>query len=172
MTLPFLVLGCDKSAAEKSSTAVKGEAEVAAAPEPSGEVPALPAATEAMPVEVERLAEPRVEPAPFDEAGVEVAPPVPPPSERIVEPEEAKAERLIRQLSNYMMGVSAELGRAPADLEEAREALHKSHGIQWPVDPWGTPYQYQSLEGRNFRIFSAGPDGIVGSEDDLRLESD
>lgn len=38
-----------------------------------------------------------------------------------------------------------------------------------PVDPWGGKYQYRfpSENGREFDLWSNGPDGIEGSEDDI-----
>ena len=36
-----------------------------------------------------------------------------------------------------------------------------------PRDPWGHDYVYQRVES-GFEVLSAGPDGIVGTEDDIR----
>ncbi len=37
-----------------------------------------------------------------------------------------------------------------------------------PKDPWEHEYVYQgSPSGKTFRVFSAGPDGVVGTEDDI-----
>lgn len=33
-------------------------------------------------------------------------------------------------------------------------------------DPWGNAFQYES-DGRNFKITSGGPDGVLGNEDDI-----
>ncbi len=36
-----------------------------------------------------------------------------------------------------------------------------------PPDPWGNPYQYELIDQDTYRIWSMGPDGIDGSEDDI-----
>jgi general secretion pathway protein G len=36
-----------------------------------------------------------------------------------------------------------------------------------PADPWGTPYQYEAVSADQFRIWSVGPDGGSGTEDDI-----
>ena len=43
------------------------------------------------------------------------------------------------------------------------------------VDPWGTPYQIRCIEsgyrpGEDFVIFSAGPDRILHTRDDIHRE--
>jgi len=42
--------------------------------------------------------------------------------------------------------------------------------VQLPVDPWNHPYQYKALSGKDFRIWSHGPDGIGGSKDDITMQ--
>jgi general secretion pathway protein G len=37
-----------------------------------------------------------------------------------------------------------------------------------PKDPWGNDYIYERINNREFNIYSAGPDGQVGTEDDVR----
>ena len=41
-----------------------------------------------------------------------------------------------------------------------------------PVDPWGSPYEYERLSATRFRIISLGPDRILGTEDDLEWPGD
>ena len=44
-----------------------------------------------------------------------------------------------------------------------------------PADPWGNPYRYQfpgSKRPNEPEIISAGPDGILGNEDDLSSQDD
>lgn len=36
-----------------------------------------------------------------------------------------------------------------------------------PPDPWDNPYQYQLVDASTYRIWSFGPDGIDGTEDDI-----
>ena len=37
-----------------------------------------------------------------------------------------------------------------------------------PLDPWDMPYQYQLQNADNYEIWSFGPDGSEGTEDDVR----
>ena len=39
-------------------------------------------------------------------------------------------------------------------------------GLRIPCDPWGTPYAYQVIKGKPL-VFSAGPDRMVGTRDDV-----
>jgi len=39
--------------------------------------------------------------------------------------------------------------------------------LQIPPDPWNNPYQYEALSSEQFKIFSYGPDGQPGNEDDI-----
>jgi general secretion pathway protein G len=39
-----------------------------------------------------------------------------------------------------------------------------------PVDPWGNPYQYELVDPDNYVVWSWGPDGIDGSDDDISSE--
>ncbi len=36
-----------------------------------------------------------------------------------------------------------------------------------PLDPWGNPYQYELIGPEQYRIWSWGPDGVPGTEDDV-----
>ena len=36
-----------------------------------------------------------------------------------------------------------------------------------PLDPWGSPYQYEFIGDEKFRIWSYGPDRQAGSNDDI-----
>lgn len=36
-----------------------------------------------------------------------------------------------------------------------------------PSDPWDNPYQYQLVDSSTYRIWSFGPDGVDGTEDDI-----
>jgi Type II secretion system (T2SS), protein G len=36
-----------------------------------------------------------------------------------------------------------------------------------PNDPWGQAYQYEQISMEEFRIWSNGPDGQQGSDDDI-----
>ncbi len=41
---------------------------------------------------------------------------------------------------------------------------------QIPLDPWDKPYQYQLVDIDNYLIWSLGPDGNDGTEDDIRSD--
>jgi len=38
---------------------------------------------------------------------------------------------------------------------------------QLPLDPWGSPYNYICEDGYIFQVWSSGPDGRPGTEDDI-----
>ena len=58
-------------------------------------------------------------------------------------------------------------GRAPADLKE----LWASRLLTGEaVDGWGKGLKYERLSESEFRLVSAGQDGVFGTEDDLTLE--
>ena len=48
---------------------------------------------------------------------------------------------------------------------EDKETYH----INWPKDPWGKPYQYKKIDDTKCDVWSSGPDGIDGNEDDVRV---
>lgn len=52
---------------------------------------------------------------------------------------------------------------APADVRTWRGPYTESNKLN---DPWGNKFQYES-DGRNFKIISGGPDGSVGTSDDI-----
>ncbi|RAL22816.1 hypothetical protein DL240_07945 [Lujinxingia litoralis] len=59
--------------------------------------------------------------------------------------------------------------RLPNELEEMTQgAAPLTKDI--PSDPWGSPYVYVKNGNRDFEIFSVGPDGSEGTEDDVRPE--
>jgi general secretion pathway protein G len=45
----------------------------------------------------------------------------------------------------------------------------RAYLLQVPIDPWGHPYIYRcpGTNGKDFDLISGGPDGIVGTADDL-----
>ncbi len=36
-----------------------------------------------------------------------------------------------------------------------------------PLDPWGNKYVYENINGTSYKITSPGPDGRLGTEDDI-----
>lgn len=78
-------------------------------------------------------------------------------------------------LEDYKLKVGR--GSYPTNTQEYKNAIHES----LPMDYWDTSIKYQprngayadgaiaitGIEARNFELRSAGPDGIVGSDDDI-----
>lgn len=57
---------------------------------------------------------------------------------------------------------------APGDLKNP-ERWNGSYlqGNTVPLDPWDNEYQYELLDTENYRITSGGPDGQMGTDDDI-----
>jgi general secretion pathway protein G len=65
-------------------------------------------------------------------------------------------------------GISA-LIRSPANVEDDWKGPYLKRGI--PKDPWGTEYMYKQPGQYNefgYDLYSYGPDGISGTEDDIK----
>lgn len=56
---------------------------------------------------------------------------------------------------------------APADLKNQAKWSGPYLEKELPNDPWGGQYQYEQINAEEFRIWSNGPDGTSGSEDDV-----
>src|SRR5262245_6034214 len=56
---------------------------------------------------------------------------------------------------------------APSDLRNPAKWAGPYLKSAVPTDPWGQPYQYEQIALDQFRIWSNGPDGQQGSEDDI-----
>jgi general secretion pathway protein G len=59
------------------------------------------------------------------------------------------------------------LREAPSDLKNPAKWAGPYVTEELPLDPWGSPYQYEQLSADEFKIWSNGPDGQQGSEDDV-----
>lgn len=46
-------------------------------------------------------------------------------------------------------------------------AIARHMGVGRTVDPWGTPYQVRCVGDALPRVFSAGPDRVAGTRDDV-----
>mgnify|MGYP000998195203 FL=1 len=60
-------------------------------------------------------------------------------------------------------------GKLPDSLEELTVGTDDAPGLLKEgalADSWGTPFQYTKT-GKKFKVVSAGPDGEIGTEDDL-----
>jgi general secretion pathway protein G len=65
-----------------------------------------------------------------------------------------------------------ELMVAPEDEKEAASWIKLLDKI--PVDAWNRPLQYELIDGFDgptYRVYSFGPDGIAGTDDDISSES-
>jgi general secretion pathway protein G len=59
--------------------------------------------------------------------------------------------------------------QVPENLQELTEGP-APYTQSIPTDPWGNEYIYNAEGGRNYQIYSAGPDGEPGTEDDIGRE--
>jgi len=59
------------------------------------------------------------------------------------------------------------LRNPPADLRNPNKWTGPYMEKEIPADPWGQPYQYEQVSADQFRIWSAGPDGASGTDDDV-----
>lgn len=59
--------------------------------------------------------------------------------------------------------------RVPNTLEELTEGPAPL-AERIPRDPWGNDYVYIRRSNRDYEIFSPGPDGVEGTDDDVRLD--
>lgn len=55
----------------------------------------------------------------------------------------------------------------PSDLRNPAKWQGPYLDKELPLDPWGAPYQYEQISPEEFKIWSDGPDGQQGSEDDV-----
>ena len=85
-----------------------------------------------------------------------------------------RAQRELRVLRTALEWFRADCRRYPTD-DEGPKALVRKTGIPgWkgyyidglPPDPWGHPYCY-GCSNEIVRLFSSGPDGVVGNSDDI-----
>jgi len=59
-------------------------------------------------------------------------------------------------------------GFPPATLEELAPRLDRAEWMRDGkfVDAWGRPIEYR-IDGKKFRLWSCGPDGVSGTDDDI-----
>jgi general secretion pathway protein G len=90
-----------------------------------------------------------------------------------------KELRNLNTIVEAFAAVDGDYPEASLDLENPRSiaSVMRDHGINWTgdetgiVDSWGNPYYYQSLGGGLYCIISAGPDGELGTDDDLYIDN-
>ena len=90
-----------------------------------------------------------------------------------------KTRRMIRDYNTLMgenpVGTNAEIMKAIMGGNPRQATLGPGEGQQLNskgelVDQWGTPYFFHQLSGTHMEIHSAGPDKIMGTDDDLVLK--
>jgi general secretion pathway protein G len=59
------------------------------------------------------------------------------------------------------------LREAPSDLKNVAKWAGPYLNKEVPLDPWEQQYQYEQLSAEEYKIWSIGPDGQSGSEDDI-----
>ncbi len=67
---------------------------------------------------------------------------------------------------NTNQGLQA-LRTPPADLTNPNKWRGPYSQKDIPMDPWGNPYQFELVGPEQYRIWSMGPDGVSGTEDDV-----
>jgi hypothetical protein len=84
----------------------------------------------------------------------------------------------MRGLADALAMYKARYGRFPSDSSWLRDmvtstAEHKAVLALVPHDDWGRPFQYRydGSKPEQFRLFSAGRDGIAGNADDISFEN-
>ncbi|MBP8128611.1 MAG: type II secretion system major pseudopilin GspG [Candidatus Hydrogenedentes bacterium] len=90
---------------------------------------------------------------------------------------EARINRARSDISSYLGFISAyeiDNGKYPQRLEDLVSGNRK-YVRELNNDPWGNPYIYTPPSGAtsdDFDVFSAGPDGQPGTEDDVTLNTE
>lgn len=89
--------------------------------------------------------------------------------------EDANKKQTTIQLRNYYQLVeSYYMATDPHQMPETLEDIVEKKNLAKEIkpDPWGNDYIYRKNSGlRDFEIFSVGPDGMEGTEDDIRIDS-
>jgi general secretion pathway protein G len=83
-----------------------------------------------------------------------------------------KAAKLqLEGLETPLEQYAKENGEYPATLDDLRGKNGSKQFIEgFDSDPWGRPFEYERLSGRNnkgYRLYSVGPDGESGTNDDV-----
>lgn len=78
----------------------------------------------------------------------------------------------VNQYPTTEQGLQALL-EAPSDLPNPEKWGNDPYldATRIPLDPWDNPYQYEA-DGSRFRIWSYGPDGVDGTEDDVASDDE
>lgn len=95
---------------------------------------------------------------------------------------EATRMTIIKLKSNIQEYELATRGGPPTTAEGLKSLVSRPANVRvWrqvlkevPKDQWGNEFQYRrpGKEGSEYEIFSAGPDGQIGTDDDISSEQD
>jgi len=89
----------------------------------------------------------------------------------------AKAQ--VGMITSALQGYDADNSQLPTEQQGLQALVQKPDGAssEWhryldkdiPLDPWGNPYQYKvpGNHGMDFDVWSFGPDGQDGTDDDI-----
>jgi general secretion pathway protein G len=98
--------------------------------------------------------------------------------DKLAKGKEQIAKIQIKELEGALQLFSFDMGRYPTTSEGLDSLVHNPGNVEsWrgpylakdlPKDPWGKPYIYRCPgQHGDFDIFSNGPDGVEGGEDDV-----
>jgi general secretion pathway protein G len=76
----------------------------------------------------------------------------------------------IAAIGTAIQAYEVRMGRYPDDLSDLTVATDSMAALldkDRLTDSWGTPFQYKKIGKFEYEIRSAGPDGEVGTEDDI-----
>lgn len=75
-----------------------------------------------------------------------------------------EVQQLESMVDNFYM--TSTPSRLPDNLEELTEGPAPLTE-EIPTDPWGNDYVYNKQGNREYEVYSPGPDGVEGTEDDV-----
>ena len=72
---------------------------------------------------------------------------------------------------NAVTAFANQYGRVPDEDELEQRIFTDLHPPGFSVeDPWGNAYRYKRISDHAFRVYSAGPDGQEGTDDDVHAD--
>lgn len=84
---------------------------------------------------------------------------------------EASAE--VEQIRGFIESYHLIHGNLPRELSQLEEEVDGYGSIteRMPNDPWDSPYEYSTSNDNSYTLYSMGPDGQSGSQDDIYPEN-
>lgn len=89
---------------------------------------------------------------------------------------EKAAQSQVSNIKNAIKFYKLNMNKAPESLDNLITQPSDDKGNKWkgpyweeetiPLDPWENEYQYE-VNGADFKVWSMGPDGASGTEDDI-----